>query len=95
MHPIKKKVSKAYFMFDEDATGVNLDMHVDDIPRFDFMWRSGHSIDEIAYVLRKTAIEMELLAMDRFLRGKIEPRSGHMQGTIPWEEPSDKIRVEA
>ncbi|WP_312756057.1 hypothetical protein [Rummeliibacillus suwonensis] len=48
------------------------------------MWKDGHSISEIASKLQRKIVEIELLVEDRFLKKKITPGKGAMQGTKPW-----------
>lgn len=82
-----------YTMFEPDETEVNLDISFAKLKRFEQMWDEGYSVAEIAYKLQRNRIEMELLAMDRFIQGKIKPRKGHMEGTKPWFKSENKIRI--
>lgn len=82
-----------YIMFDPDETDINLDMPLSRLERFEKMWKEGYSIAEIAFKFQCKQVEIELLAIDRFIRGGIEPRKGHMKGTKPWFKGTDKIRI--
>lgn len=88
------KKQPVYIMFDPDETEINLDISHSKLNKFEKMWNEGYSIGEIAFKLQCKQVEVELLAIDRFIRGGIQPRKGHMQGTKPWFKPNNKIRVE-
>lgn len=87
------KKQPVYIMFDPDETEINLDISHNKLKKFEKMWNEGYSIGEIAYKLQCKQVEVELLAIDRFIRGGIQPRKGHMQGTKPWLKNENKIKI--
>lgn len=85
--------AKQYIMFDID--GIDLSLPENKVETFDRMWNEGCSVSEIAYKLQRKQENIQLLAIDRFIRGAIKPRIGSMKGTKPWKRPDNKIRLEA
>lgn len=84
---------RQYIMFEID--GIDLSISENKIEIFDKMWNEGCSIAEIAYKLHRKQENIQLLAIDRFMRGAIKPRIGSMKGTKTWKKPNNKIRLEA
>jgi len=81
-----------YILFDDDQLNINLDFTLGQVKIFDEMWKDGHSTSEIASKLQRKIVEIELLAEDRFLKKKITPRKGAMQGTKPWIKKNRGMR---
>nr|DAM00131.1 MAG TPA: Protein of unknown function (DUF2802) [Caudoviricetes sp.] len=82
-----------YILFDDDQLNINLDFTPYKVQIFDEMWNEGYSVTEIASRLQRKLVEIELLASDRYLRGKIKIRKGGMKGTKPCSKKENKIEV--
>ncbi|MGE7623580.1 hypothetical protein ACQKMD_11095 [Viridibacillus sp. NPDC096237] len=84
-----------YILFTDDEQDVNLDFKLSQVKTFDKMWQEGHSVATIAFKIKRKKVEIALLAMDRELLGAIKPRTGGLNGTIPFVNPNTKIVVGA
>ncbi|OMC86913.1 hypothetical protein BK128_09615 [Viridibacillus sp. FSL H7-0596] len=84
-----------YILFSDEKQDVNLDFKPVQVDIFDQMWKEGHSIAAIAFRIKRKKVEITLLAMDREMIGAIKPRTGGLNGSIPFVNPNTKIVVGA
>lgn len=68
---------KRYIALDDLDFGWN----EDDVIAFDRMWTHGWDCGRIAQEMRRNPDEVAVLAMDRVIKGAIEPRPGGWFGT--------------
>lgn len=60
----------------EDVPDVDFKWYGSEIRRFDYLWKKDVPIKEIALELGKSEFSVLLQALDRLIRGVIQPRKG-------------------
>lgn len=59
---------------------MNLDWEIDQVQKFDKMWREGLPINIIARRLKRPINEVAVLLFDRAEKGKVNPRTYGIRG---------------
>jgi hypothetical protein len=83
-----KQNPKNYYAY-QDSRYVDFLWDERDIPKFEFLWNAGHSLEELSLKLKRNKVDVALLVLDRARKGFIECREGGLEG----ENPHDSKKV--
>lgn len=53
---------------------INWEWTIGEVAQFDYLWKEGHAIENIASYLKKEVDDIAIIAFDRARKGKIKPR---------------------
>lgn len=67
-------VQMDYYLFEDESIVVNMMFTESEIYDFIAYWKSGHSVQRIAKLLKRNPLDIALLVMDRAEVGDIEQR---------------------
>lgn len=74
----KKSAKKIEYLLFEN---MNLTFTKAEVKKFDYLWKEGLCINDIAKYLKRDINEVNLLVFDRSAKGRIQKRKGGLHGT--------------
>lgn len=61
---------------------LNMDWDKEDVKKFDYLWKEGRSIQEIAKRFKRQQDEIAVIILDRSRKGKISKRKNGILGEV-------------